>query len=115
MSRGNADPSHPDSLAPGLPDGDIGSRVTPAGGGSLASVPALSLLAAGSAVVNALVYRLVLPLMVSQKLVLPAVLLWCAPFSLNLTAAAGMVALTTSVIDLTRTRSLSDTSRRLLI
>ena len=114
MSRGNADPSHPDSLAPGLPDGDIGSRATQ-GDGSLASVPALSLLAAGSAVANALVYRLVLPLMVSQKLVLPAVLLWCAPFSLNLTAAAGMVALTTSVIDLTRTRSLSDTSRRLLI
>jgi len=78
-------------------------------------MPALALLATGAAVVNALVYRLVLPLLVSQKVTLPAVLLWCAPFSLNLTAAAGLVALGVSVVDLTRARWLADMSRRLLI
>ncbi|MFT3923377.1 MAG: hypothetical protein QM778_12655 [Myxococcales bacterium] len=75
----------------------------------------MALLAAGAAVANALVYRLILPLLVSQKLVLPPLLLWLAPFSLNLTAAAGLVSLSVSVIDLTRARSLADTSRRLLI
>jgi len=100
MSRGDADPSHPDASASGSPDGASGAgpAVVDGSGGNLASVPALALLAAGAAVVNALVYRLVLPLMLSQKLALPAVLLWCAPFSLNLTASAGLIALGSGVL-----------------
>ncbi len=105
MSRGDADPPHLDAPSPS----------TPAGRGNLAAIPALSLLAAGAAVTHVVLYRLILPLMASQKLAMPTVLLWCAPFSLNLTAAAGIVAFGTSVFDLTRTRSLGDASRRLLI
>ncbi len=82
---------------------------------AFAPVPALSLLAAGAAVLHVLVYQLILPLLVSQKAALPTLLLWCAPFSLNLAAAAGLVALTSCVIDIVKTKGLADSSRRLLI
>jgi hypothetical protein len=109
MSRGEADSSHPDALAAGSTEG-----LSPEAN-ALAGVPALALLAAGAAVVHVLVYRLVLPLMVSHKLPLPTLLLWCAPFSLNLAAIAGLVALTGGVSDFVRARSLADASRRLLV
>jgi hypothetical protein len=110
MSRGDADSSHADPLATGRPSGTvIGSQ------DALASVPALALLATAAAVVHALVYRLVLPLMVTQKLDLPVVLLGFAPFSLNLVASAGLIALSAGAIDLVRARSIADTPRRLVI
>lgn len=109
MSRGEADSPHTDALAAGSPEGQ--SSVESA----LATVPALALLTAAAAVVHVLVYRLVLPLMVSHKLPLPTLLLWCAPFSLNLAAISGLVALTSSVSDFVRARSLADASRRFLV
>jgi hypothetical protein len=81
----------------------------------LISAPALAGLAAGAAVTHALLYRLVLPLLASKKLPLPTVLLWCAPFALNLAATAGLVAVTAGMADLVRARELADLSRRMLI
>lgn len=106
MSRGDADPSHADAAAPGSSE-DALSAFT--------RVPALASLAAGAALLHVVLYRLVLPLLISQKAALPTVLLWCAPFSLNLAATAGIVALISAVIDIVKAKALADSSRRLLI
>ncbi len=105
MSRGDADPSQSDA-APSTTDGSLRA---------LSAVPALTMLCTGAAVLHALVYQLILPLLVAHKAALPTLLLWCAPFSLNLAAASGLVALTACVIELVKAKALADASRRLLI
>src|SRR5690606_14826943 len=109
MSRGEADSSHADALAAQEPDTQ--SR----GQGAFALSPALAGLTAGAATTHTLVYRVLLPLLASKKLPLPTLLLWCAPFALNLVAVAGLISVTAGLTELVRARGLTDLSRRMLI
>src|SRR5690349_5498107 len=128
MSSGDADfpPSEKLAQAPdhgdeeGTVEGTAGgptprrgvSPPLPPGFASLAAVPPLSLLAALSALTWVSVNRLVLPLLVSNKVTPPTVLLLIAPFALNLAACAGIVALTTGALALVRNPSLAMPGRR---
>ncbi len=79
------------------------------------ALPPLSALAACAAIAHLAIYRVILPLMASQKRPLPTLLLVSAPFALNLAACAGLVAFGTSTFDFVRTSEFSHTSRRILV
>jgi hypothetical protein len=80
-----------------------------------ARVPPLAMLAACAALAHTVVFRLLLPLLASQGLALPALLHLAAPYSLNLAACAGLVALTLATFDLVLARELTYLARRLMI
>lgn len=129
MSSGDADfpPSEKLDASPSMrvghgPDeaygaGDDGPRTPPLNPvfAALAHMPPLSLLAALSALVWVSVNRLVLPLLVSNKVTPPTILLLIAPFALNLAACAGIVALTSGALALVRNPQLAVPARRLMI
>ncbi|MDB4976377.1 MAG: hypothetical protein JWN48_4718 [Myxococcaceae bacterium] len=81
----------------------------------LSQVPPLALLAAGAALCHAVLFRLLLPLLVGQGLGLPALLALAAPYSLNLAACAGLVALSIGTIEVVRARDLTYMGRRVMI
>jgi hypothetical protein len=80
-----------------------------------ARVPPLAMLAACAALAHTVVFRLLLPLLASKGLSLPALLHLAGPYSLNLAACAGLVALTTATFDMALARELTYLGRRLII
>ncbi len=82
---------------------------------NLSRVPPLGLLAAGAAICHALLFRLLLPLLAGMGLSLPALLSLAAPYALNLTVCAGVVALARGVLELVLARDLTYIGRRLII
>ncbi len=81
----------------------------------LSALPPLSALAAFAAVSHLAIYRVLLPVMASQKRPLPTLLLVSAPFALNLAACAGLVGFGASTFDFVRAHELAHTSRRILV
>lgn len=82
---------------------------------ALAHMPPLSLLAALAALVWVSTHRLILPLLMSNKVAPPGFLLLAAPFALNLAACSGMLALSFAGYELVRTKELTFAGRRLMI
>ena len=81
----------------------------------LSSVPPLAMLAAGAALCHAVLFRLLLPLLVGQGLGLPTLLALAAPYSLNLAACAGVVALGLGTLDIVRAHDLTYLGRRVVV
>jgi hypothetical protein len=81
----------------------------------LSRVPPLALLAAAASLCHAVLFRLLLPLLVGQGRGLPTLLALAAPYSLNLAACGGIVALGVGVLDLVRARDLTYLGRRVMI
>jgi hypothetical protein len=120
MASGDADLSHPEELPvlPPQPSEAPADQPSTAGVpplGPFADVPPLSLLAALAALTWVSVHRLVLPLLASRKVMAPTVLVLMAPFALNVTAVAGIVALSYCAFDLVRSRELTFPGRRIVI
>jgi hypothetical protein len=111
MARGDADSAPVDLLA-----GPIEPGVTPldAARRALGEVPPLAVLAALAALVHLVVQKLLLPLMAVHKITLPTLLVLVAPFSLNLSVLAALVALGSGMVELVRA-PLTYLSRRLLV
>jgi hypothetical protein len=78
-------------------------------------MPPLSLLAALSALTWVSIRLLILPILVSNKVSPPSVLVLMAPFALNLSACSGMVALTFGALGLVRNKHLAMPARRVMI
>ncbi|MDB4989746.1 MAG: hypothetical protein JWN04_4924, partial [Myxococcaceae bacterium] len=68
----------------------------------LSRLPPLALLAAGASLCHAVLFRLLLPLLVGQGRGLPTLLALAAPYSLNLAACAGLIALTVGTLEIVR-------------
>jgi hypothetical protein len=81
----------------------------------LSQVPPLALLASAAALVHTVLFRFLLPLLAGRGLALPTLLALAAPYSLNLAACAGMVALTASSLEIVRARDLTYLGRRIMI
>ena len=81
----------------------------------LSRVPPLTHLAAIAAIVHVALYRILLPLLASRGVSLPTLLKLAAPFSLNLSACAGLVALLVATLEIVRARELTHLGRRLVI
>ncbi len=79
------------------------------------ALPPLALLTAVAAVAHLAIYRVLLPILASQKRPLPTLLLVSAPFALNLAACAGLVGFVATSIDFVRDGALAPASRRILI
>lgn len=78
-------------------------------------MPPLAYLAAAAAICHVTLYRMLLPLLASRGLPLPALLRLAAPFSLNLAACAGMVALLVGTLEIVLTKGLTYVGRRVVI
>lgn len=123
MSIGDVDSTHENELAdtpsspPSHADGspERSERPPPSRWPQLSSMPPLALLAASAALVHALLFRLLLPLLIGQGKSLPTVLALAAPYSLNLAACAGMVALAVGSLELVRARDLTYLGRRIML
>lgn len=102
-NRADAGDEHPDARA------DFGRF------GGFSHMPPLSLLAAFAALLWVSTHRLVLPLMMSNKVAPPAFLLLAAPFALNLAACSGLFALSFAGYELVRAKGLTFPGRRMLI
>jgi hypothetical protein len=119
MSLGDVDSPQPERASVPSdppPDSDASVRLSlitrwPA----LARVPPLTYLAAFAAIAHVALYRLLLPLLASKGLALPMLLKLAAPFTLNLAACAGMVALLAATLDIVRTPELTYAGRKLVI
>ena len=81
----------------------------------LSRVPPLALLAAAASLSHAVLFRLLLPLFVGQGHGLPTVLALAAPYSLNLAACAGIVALALGALDIVLARDLTYLGRRVMV
>jgi len=79
------------------------------------ALPPLSVLTAVAAVLHLAIYRVLLPILASQKRPLPTLLLVSAPFALNLAACAGLIGFVAASIDFVRDGELAPASRRVLI
>jgi hypothetical protein len=123
MSIGDVDSPYENELAEPPPDPAQGGpdgpeRSAPASASSwpqLARLPPLALLAAGSALLHVLLFRFLVPLLSGQGRSLPTVLALAAPYSLNLAACAGLIALTVGTLDLVRARDLTYLGRRVML
>jgi hypothetical protein len=117
MPRGDADfPQANDELADQASQLSEGDPLPSAPAfGALSVTPPLATLCAVAAVAHLTLQRLLLPLLVSQKVQAPAALRLAAPFSLNVAGCAGLVAFVAGSYELLRARDLTATSRRLLI
>lgn len=81
----------------------------------LSALPPLSVLAAFAAVLHLAVYRVLLPVLASQKKPLPELLLTFVPFAMNVAVCAGLVGFGASSWQVMRTARLAHLSRRVLI
>jgi hypothetical protein len=81
----------------------------------LSRVPPLAMLAAAAALVHTVLFRFLMPLFAGRGISLPTALALAAPFSLNLAAVAGLVALTVGALDIVRARDLTYLGRRAVI
>lgn len=112
MSLGDADSTDENEHAEALP----GSELAPvARWPHLSQVPPLALLATFAALCHVVFFRLLLPLLASRGLALPSLLRLAAPYALNLSACAGMVALSVGVLDVVLTRDLTYFARRITL
>lgn len=78
-------------------------------------MPPLAMLAAAAALVHTILFRFLLPLLMGRGMALPTPLALAAPYSLNLSAIAGMVALTVGALDIVRARDLTYLGRRAVL
>jgi hypothetical protein len=78
-------------------------------------VPPLTYLAAAAAIGHVALYRLLLPLCASKGVGLPTLLTLAAPFTLNLAACAGIIALFVGTLEIVRAKELTNLGRRLVI
>jgi len=81
----------------------------------LSALPPLSVLAAVAAVLHLSVYRVLLPVLASQKKPLPELLLTFVPLALNVAVCAGLVGFGTSSWQVLRTPRVAHVSRRVLV
>jgi hypothetical protein len=120
MSIGDVDSSPPDkeladkAAEPARP-GSTPGRFPELSREELSRVPPLAMLAAAAALVHTLLFRFLLPLLMGRGLSLPTALALAAPYSLNLAAVAGMVALSVGALDIVRARDLTHLGRRAMI
>jgi hypothetical protein len=73
------------------------------------------MLAAAAALVHTILFRFLMPLCAGRGLGLPTAFVLAAPYSLNLAAVAGMVALTVGTLDIVRAKDLTYLGRRAVI
>jgi hypothetical protein len=100
----------PRPVTPGPP-----TPVPPTHWPELSRVPPLAFLASAAALVHTVLFRSLLPLLAGRGVTMPTLLALAAPYSLNLAACAGMVALAASSLEIVRARELTYLGRRIMI